>query len=164
LSQGLKVNKIAYIGKDNTAIIRCDLCQRTKALNLAPYGDIREPLRVRVKCACGHLFSSVLEQRRVWRKAVDLRGFYVHYVEGEPKGKGALKVVDLSSNGLKLVLPPGETVSVGDMLKVEFRLDDPRLSLIKKRLIIRNVQAQAVGAEFASTELLDTALGFYLMS
>ncbi len=158
------MSKIAYIAKDNTVVIRCDRCQRTKVLDLAPYGDIRQPLQIKIKCACGHNFSSLIEKRRVYRKAVKLKGSFVHYVDGQPKGKGAMTVVDLSSNGLKLKLASGETMSVGDMLKVEFHLDDPRRSLITKKLIVRNVQAQLVGTEFVPTETSDKSLGFYLLS
>ncbi len=158
------MSKSAYIVKDNTVVIRCDRCQRTKVLDLTPYADIRQPLQIKIKCACGHVFSSLIEKRRVYRKAVSLKGSFVHYVNGQPKGKGTMTVVDLSNNGLKLMLPAGETMSVGDMLKVEFHLDDPRRSLITKKLIVRNVQAQMVGTEFFPTESPDKSLGFYLLS
>ena len=158
------MSKTAYISKDNTVVIRCDQCQRIKTLDLAPYGGVQQPMKVKIKCACGHLFTSIVEKRRVYRKQVSLKGSFVHFVGGQPKGKGAMTVVDISNSGMKLMLPPGESMAVGDMLKVEFRLDDPRRSLIKKRLIVRNVKANLVGAEFGPSETIDTSLGFYLLS
>jgi hypothetical protein len=54
--------------------------------------------------------------------------------------------------------------AVGDLLKVSFQLDDPPRSQIQKKVVIRNISPPLIGTEFAPTETLDKALGFYLRS
>jgi hypothetical protein len=53
---------------------------------------------------------------------------------------------------------------LGQTLRVEFHLDDKRHTLINKKVIVRNVHKNLVGASFAPTEGDDPHLGFYLMS
>jgi len=50
------------------------------------------------------------------------------------------------------------------LLKIEFRLDDAQRSLVQKKVIVRNVSDNFIGTEFAVTEAIDKALGFYLRS
>jgi hypothetical protein len=65
---------------------------------------------------------------------------------------------------MKLVLSASGTIAPGDLLKIEFRLDDARRSLVQKKVVVRNVSEDSVGTEFTVTEALDKALGFYLRS
>jgi hypothetical protein len=53
---------------------------------------------------------------------------------------------------------------VGDILQVEFHLDDTQRTLINKKVIIRNIIGSNIGTELAPTEAVDKALGFYLFS
>ena len=45
---------------------------------------------------------------------------------------------------------------------VEFYLDDNLRTLIKKKVIVRNIAGPTIGTEFAPTEAVDKALGFYM--
>ena len=78
--------------------------------------------------------------------------------------KGIMRVVDISSSGLKLKLNVERKFSGGEKLKVEFHLDDKRRTFIEKKVIVRNVHKNLVGTSFAANEGNDPALGFYLMS
>jgi hypothetical protein len=88
----------------------------------------------------------------------------VHYVDGQPKGKGSVQIKDISTTGMKLQIATRETFAVGDLLKISFQLDDPPRSQILKKVLIRNISHPLIGTEFAPTETLDKALGFYLRS
>jgi hypothetical protein len=158
---GAAMTAIFYVGSDNTAIVRCDCCQRSKKIDISAYGALHS-LRVNIKCGCGHITGAVLEKRRAYRKETDFKGSYIHYVNGQPKGKGLLTVKDVSKTGLKLKIAAPDAMAVGDLLKVSFHLDDPQKSLIQKKVLIRNISADSVGTEFAPTETLDKSLGFYL--
>ena len=107
------------------------------------------------------LFSKILKR---FRKETHLSGTYVHFVNGQPQGKGTMTVKDLSTNGMKLVLTGSGTIAPGDQLKIKFRLDDAQRSLVQKKVVVRNVGDNFVGTEFAATDTLDKALGFYLRS
>jgi hypothetical protein len=65
---------------------------------------------------------------------------------------------------MKLLITASETLAIGDLLKVSFQLDNPARSQIQKKVVIRNISPPLIGAEFAPTETLDKALGFYLRS
>jgi hypothetical protein len=153
-----------YITSGNTAVFRCPNCQRTKTVDVSAFTERSQPLRFKVKCPCGHVTVSTLEKRRRFRKDTDFPGSYVHYVNGQPKGKGSLRVKDLSTTGMKLLIAASETFAPGDMLKVSFSLDDAQGTRVQKKVIVRNIAPHHVGTEFAPTETIDTALGFYLRS
>ena len=75
-----------------------------------------------------------------------------------------MRVVDISSNGLKLQLSVERKFNAGEQLRVEFYLDDKRHTFINKEVIVRNVKRNLVGTSFAPNQGDDPALGFYLMS
>ena len=153
-----------YITSNNTAVFRCPHCQRTKNVDISTFGDLKQPVRFKVKCPCGQVTVSALEKRRCYRRDTDLVGTYVHYVNGQPRGKGSLRVKDLSTSGLKLMITSSESLAIGDVLKVSFQLDDPQRRLVQKKVVVQNISLPYVGVEFAPTETLDKALGFYLRS
>ena len=153
-----------YITDSNTAVFRCPKCQRAKTLDVSAFGEFKPPLRFKLTCPCGHVASAVLEKRKRFRKGTHLPGTYVHYVNGQPQGKGTMTVKDLSTHGMKLVLTGSFTIAPGDQLKIKFRLDDAQRSLVQKKVVVRNVRDNSVGTEFAATDTLDKALGFYLRS
>jgi hypothetical protein len=151
-----------FITSENTVVFRCPHCQRSKTVDVATLGELSRPLRFRLKCPCGQVTTSVIDKRRRFRKETSFPGTYVHYVDGQPRGKGSLTVKDLSVNGMKLMIASGETFNRGDVLKVAFKLDDAKRSLVEKKVVIRTISPPFFGTEFAPTETLDKALGFYL--
>jgi hypothetical protein len=158
------MDETVYITSSNTAVFRCPKCQRSKTLDVSTFGEFKAPLRFKMTCPCGHVASAIVEKRKRYRKTSNLPGTYVHYVNGQPRGKGTMTVKDLSTNGMKLVLSAAGTIAPGDLLKIEFRLDDAQQSLVQKKVIVRNISDNFVGTEFAATDTLDKALGFYLRS
>ncbi len=158
----MTMTETVYITSGNKAVFRCPNCHRTKTVDVSAFEEHRQPLRFKVKCPCGQVTVSSIEKRRRYRKETDLPGAYVHYVDGQPKGKGVLRVRDLSATGMKLQISACETFAPGDMLKVSFNLDDAQRSPLQKKVIVRNISPPHVGAEFAPTETIDKALGFYL--
>jgi len=158
------MTETVYITSSNTAVFRCPNCQRTKTMDVSAFEERSQPLRFKVKCPCGHATVATIEKRRRYRRDTDFPGSYVHYVNGQPKGKGSLRVKDLSTSGMKLMIAASENFAPGDMLKVSFNLDDAQRSLVQKKVVVRNISPPHVGTEFAPTETIDKALGFYLRS
>jgi hypothetical protein len=158
------MTETVYITTTNQAVFRCPQCQRTKTVDASTFDKLKPPRRFKLKCPCGHVTTAVVEMRRRFRKEVSLPGRFVHIVNGQPKGKGMMMVKDLSTAGMKLAIASSSSMSAGDLLKVEFNLDNSTRSLVTKKLIIRNINGSEVGTEFAPTESLDKTLGFYLRS
>jgi hypothetical protein len=153
-----------FITSNNTATFVCPQCGNVTTANVAKYASIDKKVTVKCACSCGHRFSVSLEKRRQYRKAADLPGMYYYRMPNGDEDKGIMRVVDISSTGIKLKLNVERDFTIGELLRVEFHLDDKRRTYIEKRVIIRNVYKNLVGTSFAANEGDDPNLGFYLMS
>ena len=153
-----------FISSKNTATFVCPQCGNTTVANVAKYAALDKKVTVKCNCTCGHHYSVSLEKRRQYRKRTNLPGFYFYRVSNGDLDKNSMRVVDISTNGLKLKLSVERQFNAGEELRVEFYLDDKRKTFIKKTVIVRNVVKNLVGTSFASNQGDDPALGFYLMS
>ena len=152
-----------YISNKNTATFRCPECGKTRTADVSQYTATDKKITVTCKCACGHRFRCRLEKRRQYRKGADLPGRFTLIGENGPEDSGLVKVVDISSSGLKLKMNVPRAFPVGTRLLVEFHLDDRKRTPMEKRVIVRNVSGLYVGVSFLPSEMDDPALGFYLM-
>lgn len=153
-----------YITSKEMATFVCPHCQKSKTVNVSQYANLDKIVRVKVTCPCGHAYTSILEKRKKYRKETNLPGSYLRIVDGKKIGNGLMLVRDLSNTGMKLQINGEHDCAVGDVLQVEFRLDDTHRTLVTKKVIIRNISGPYLGTELAPTEAMDKALGFYLFS
>jgi hypothetical protein len=153
----------AYITSKQTATFACPKCQKSKTVNVSQYAALDKIVKVKVKCPCGYAYISILDKRRQYRKETNLHGSYTRIVKGREAEGGLMTVKDLSTGGLKLQISEKHGCAAGDVFKVEFHLDDPQRSFIRKKAIVRNLDKQVAGMEFAPNEPADKALGFYLL-
>ncbi len=153
-----------YITSKQTATFICPKCQNSKTVNVSQYASLDKIVKVNVRCPCGYAYTSILEKRKKYRKETNLHGSYIRIVDGKEAGGGLMTVRDLSTTGIKLQVNGDHACAAGDVIKVEFHLDDTQRSLIKKKVIIRNINGKEFGTELAPTEAVDKALGFYLFS
>jgi hypothetical protein len=153
-----------YITSQQMATFVCPKCSRSKTVSVSEYANIDKLIKVNVKCPCGHAYTSLLEKRKQYRKATSLPGSYIHFIDGRPVNRGVMTVEDISATGMKLKLNTPQGFGVGDYLQVDFSLDDTHRTLIKKRVIVRNVNGPFIGVEFGPAEAMEKALGFYLFS
>ena len=153
-----------FVTSKQMATFICPKCQKSKTVNVSKYATLDKIVNVKVTCPCGYGYTSILEKRKEYRKAANLPGAFIHLIDGLQAGSGLMKVSDLSTSGLKIHINTQHHCSVGDVIQVEFSLDDSHRTLIKKKVIIRNIVGQNIGTEFAPTEPIDKALGFYLFS
>jgi len=153
-----------YITSKQMATFICPKCQKSKTVNVSQYATLDKIVKVKVTCPCGYGYTSILEKRKKYRKETNLAGSYVLMVDGRQAGGGLMTVKDLSTSGLKIKINEAHNCTIGDVLLVEFYLDDSHRTLIKKKVLVRNIVGPSVGTEFAPTEAIDKALGFYLFS
>ena len=153
-----------FISSDNTATFVCPQCGNVTKTNVSKYAAIKQKVTVGCRCSCGNQFRVSLEKRRQYRKTTDLPGVFLFRQTSGEMDKGNMRVVDISSTGLKLKLNVARQFQEGDTLTVEFHLDDKRRTLMEKEVIIRNVHQNYVGTEFIQSQVDDPNLGFYLMS
>lgn len=153
-----------YITSKQMATFVCPQCQKSKTVNVSQYTNHDKIVRVNVKCPCGYAYSAILEKRKKYRKETYLSGTYEHFVGGKKVDGGLMTVKDISTTGMKLKMSIHHRCAVGDLIRVEFQLDDIHNTLITKKVIVRNIKGPEIGTEFAPTEAVDKALGFYLFS
>ena len=154
----------AYMASTNKATFVCPECQKSKTVDVSEYVVLDKIVRVTVKCPCGHSYTSLLEKRKRYRRETNLPGSYHRYVDGKLVHSGLMIVKDLSVIGMKLKIDVNHQCVVGDIIVVEFHTDDAQRAFIKKKVIIRNINGSIIGTEFAPTEGIDKALGFYLFN
>ena len=158
------MSAIVYVTSENKARFVCPRCGKSKTVDAGRFKSHTRTVRVKVRCPCGHRYIAILEKRRGYRKEVSLPGSFLHLVDGSEVSRGAMTVRDISTGGIKLRITNTEKINVGDVLQLEFRLDDAHRSLLRKKVIVRNIEEMHVGVEFAMSEATDKALGFYLFS
>ena len=78
----------AYISANQTATFICPKCKNTKTADVSKFVKLDKKLKIKVKCLCGHAFSSLLERRKHYRKKINLIGSFVRFVSGKPAGRG----------------------------------------------------------------------------
>ena len=153
-----------HITSRQMATFICPKCQKSKTVNVSKYASLDKIVKVKVTCPCGYGYTSLLEKREKYRKETNLPGSFVRLAEGR-QARGSLMVIkNLSATGLKLQINAPHSCAVGDVILVEFHLDDASRTLIKKKVIVRNMVGKNIGTQFAPTEAIDKALGFYLFS
>jgi transcription elongation factor Elf1 len=157
------MEQTVFVSKNNTATFRCPLCGKAKTADVCQYTANDKKVSVNCTCTCGHHFRCRLEKRKQYRKGADLPGKFTILGTNGSADTGLVKVVDISTTGLKLKLTVPRTFPIGTPLLVEFRLDDRKRTPMEKRVIVRNVSGLYVGASFHPHEPDDPALGFYLM-
>ena len=151
-----------YISSTKMATFVCPKCHKSKTVNVSEYADLDKKVKVSVRCPCGHAYISLLEKRKRYRKETNLPGSYSRLFNGKQMDGGLMIVRDLSTIGMKLQIDADNNLDVGDVIQVEFYTDDAQRAFIKKKVIIRSINGPIIGTEFASTEGIDRALGFYL--
>ena len=153
-----------YITSKQMATFICPKCQKSKTVNVSQYASLDKIVKVKVTCPCGYGYDCILEKRKKYRKKTNLVGSFVRLVDGRQTADGLMTVKDLSTSGLKIQINTEHSCIVGDVVLVEFYLDDNQRTLIRKKVIVRNILGSNMGTEFAPTEAIDKALGFYLFS
>lgn len=151
-----------HISSSNTATFVCPNCENTSTVDVSKYVKVDKRVLVKVKCRCGHQFTVALEKRKKYRKNTNLPGTYVSLTSDSDKG--VMTVMDISTTGLKLKLNVERDFKIGDVLKVEFNLDDKRRTHIEKKVVVQNISDHFVGVAFAPNQPDDPALGFYLLN
>ena len=159
------IQRVFLSDDSNIAFFQCPNCNVTKEADVTKYKKITTAVTLKVKCTCGHKYSVMLERRKFFRKDTNLLGkFWFSPLEG-PSQRGMMTVLDISKGGFKLKIATRALFKPGDILELEFNLDNKTQTLIKKQVFVRNVKGNIVNVEFCSfdsDEGGDRAIAFYL--
>ncbi len=143
----------------DTARLICPECRRAKIIQLSEYKLDKRYNRMKYLCRCGHTCMVTLENRVEMDTKTCLAGTYT---ATEDKGcKGGMVIKRLNSIGVTLKTNKDHNIRPGNGLSVEFILDDPKQSMVKKEVKVMAKQGRYLTAEFVSKNHADD-LGHYL--
>ena len=154
----------AFILKNNTVKLICPKCNAIKTEKVTEYINTVEAVKLEHKCRCGFLHRVHLERRQRHRKTVNLSGQYEGSLSTNQLTRGAMTVKDISRAGLNFQINEDKKPDfvVGDKLLLTFHLDDNQKTLIRKKVVVKNIRGPCVGVAFSSVDLYDKALGRYM--
>jgi len=183
--------KEVSVNSENMAVIVCPKCDTSKPVDMSKYIAIDDVIRFTARCKCGYSYKAVLNKRDKLRKKTNLSGDYTNLSPGKEGQKGQMTVLDVSRSGLKTkisqmrlkikdhdfsgrtagkdifdhkIQTSSQDLHVGNILLVEFQLDNAKRSMVSKEVIIRWIDMPYIGVEFTSIPEFDADLGYYMMS
>jgi hypothetical protein len=94
-------------------------------------------------------------------KAVSLGG---EFIQLKTRESGHIQVERLSMTAVRFRVPKSHRIEVNDFLDIRFTLDDLKKSVVERRIVIREIKATYMLADFYNPPPYSKDLGFYLMS
>jgi len=167
VENGGPIEKTVLLNKNNEAVLVCDKCGTFHKIDESLYrsGDMK---RILIECQkCQRRYSVLVNLRRHYRKGISLQGTY-NIVEkaggiGIAGGMARITIQDMSKSGLGFKTNGPARLMVGDVLKLNFRLDNANRSSVEKNAIVRRVFTDIVGVEFTKhIDERDPDLAFYM--
>ena len=151
--------KKLYVDDAGMAPFLCPQCGDSRKRSMEKYRDVTG--LVEMSCPCGYVSVVKLEFRKFFRKDTELEGLYYRTF---PEGHwGKMIVRNLSMMGCRFEMVRREPLARGEKIKLQFTLDNPRSSLIRKNAVVSEVGGNQVGCKFVDIPgSIDPELGFYL--
>ena len=151
-----------YADKQGTAVFRCPHCLFERRFDASSYRD--RDSRITIKCQCGERIPVLIEFREFYRKSVNLLGRCTFPTFQQDVD---VQINDISMTGASITVEfkhalADFTAHVGDVVTLEFHLDNPSRDLIRRRAEVCNINGSQMGVRFARSEY-DKELGFYLL-
>jgi len=111
-------------------------------------------------CKCGVKYECRIDFRKHYRKSVNLPGTYF---QTESWVRGDIRVHNIALRGVGFYTISSHQLKLGDIIQVKFLLDDKRETEIDRQMVVRSIERNHIGAQFAEQLPYDKDLGFYLL-
>ncbi len=147
-----------YADKDGKVVIVCPACGFSKETNVFKANIVRK--KIKGRCKCKHVFEFTTEIRTIYRKEVNLTGQLEHLKSHK---RAVVQIKDISMDGIGFKHPNPLDLSIGDRLKIAFRLDNKLQSKINLRVEVKRINGSFIGAQFIGP-WHEPTLGFYLQT
>ena len=159
---------------DNKIYFSCPGCG---AETSAPVSRLHTRYRVKVTCACQHIYIVEINNRDRSRKRVNLPAhcMVLHRsnpsnILGQPISSGQkrltiatdpnAKIIDLSCEGLGLLSKENQLLEKGDVINLLFTLDNSTKTEIKQKYEVKNITSNRIGCSIIGDNF---SLGSYLV-
>jgi len=146
-----------FLTKSGKGVISCPECGKTKLTDIERFSNRDKAIRLKITCKCSHVFSVVLERRKLVRKQVKLPGIVI-----VGKKKYSIIINDISRQGLEIRTERVLDLNLDDIVDIEFNLDDDCKSRVFKEVVIKKINQQYINVEFLYPHHYDR-FGVYLL-
>jgi diguanylate cyclase (GGDEF)-like protein/putative nucleotidyltransferase with HDIG domain len=102
-----------------------------------------------------------IQDRYAALKTVSLAGEFIRLKTRE---SGHIRVEKLSMLSIGFRISKSHRIQVNDFLDIHFILDDIKKSLVKRRIVVREIKGNFINADFYNPPPYAKKLGFYLMN
>lgn len=150
-----------YVDSESKTVFVCPNCGFEKHFDASPFRNRKK--KISVKCKCGTPSEMTIEFRQHFRKDVELHGTCL-----VKKINKLCNIVikNISRSGLRVdyFIVDRKNMSIlelGDVVIVEFKLDDRKKKLISKKCAVRLKMDGWIGVEFMDNDY-EQDIGFYL--
>lgn len=156
----MKRHKI-YVTNKSQVSLTCPHCGVFRPVSVSKVRVLGRPVKAR--CTCGRDFTVEFERRTLYRKAINFPGSFQNR-DTQGIGIGDILIEDISRGGLMFRVIGHGTVEVGDVLDLQFRLDDADQTPIRVRVVVRHVEGGKVGCQFVNLDpgMMKT-ISFYVL-
>ena len=139
-----------YVVKNGSIAFVCPKCAFSKLVNVERFLQRNKEVQVKIRCKCYNLQTVLLDRRNNRRKPTDIQGKYFFTPKDRPITDGQISIKDLSSAGLgfDLLSASNGAFGAGDVLRVQFKLFPTASFLIKKEVVLRQMNDLRVNATF----------------
>ena len=127
----------------------CPSCGFECDADASRFFKIRNKVTFEARCRCGHSWNCRLEKRENYRRSVSLNGTYRYTPQNGYPRTGSLEVLDISLKGLKIRLDRERQIQIGELVEVEFRMDDKDRKIRKRQVIVKNINGRVLGVSIS---------------
>lgn len=137
--------EVVSIREGKKVKLLCPSCRLQWDADVSKFYGIQNKVVFTARCKCGYSWKCRLEKRHNYRRVVSLPGTYKCLSRDGFSCAGNLEVLDISIKGLKLRLDRERPVNVGELIEVEFQMDDKAQKLRKRQAIVKNINGKILG-------------------
>jgi hypothetical protein len=139
-----------YFVDDGKIVVSCPRCRVTRIVSAAKFLCHPTNVKLRLRCKCGCVHKASLERRIQHRKYIRLSGRYIYLTNKFVHTEGPMEIRDLSCEGLGFILlhRPSVVPLPGDLLSVQFSINELPGATIKKEVRVESFKRSRVGARY----------------
>jgi hypothetical protein len=166
LSSAQSSAQIVASDQHDTITIACPQCDRRKDVNISTFktSHVETHKSLKTQCLCGHAFQVTVNTREFPRKRATLTGAYIKFKSQHSEAYGFFIIEDISMAGLKFRTRAPHSLEIGEVVKINFILNDDAGSEIWAALQVKHVQGFSIGGAFCDLKDTDNRMARYLAS
>jgi len=152
--QSPPLNKI-YLADSHDVTFGCTKCGQVQKIDIE--GMLLTKKGFRFRCKCNELYD--VEFRKEYRKHVKIAAKYDNLSRSE---SGEAIIENISMGGIGLTVLPRTQFKEGDLLRLDFLLDNLKRTNISLDVRIKHIDGHKVGAEIHDWHYNQKDIGYYL--